>query len=306
MKQHEIDEGQIDFFNKDIENKSIVNENKAIRELFKDWIEKKSKFNVETQINGQRELYYGKKGKHEEQKYFTVTHKGKVIRFCSRPFFKDKQKGTPLYLSRDMNAKGNTLLITDIPIGKIINKQDGGHPSPDTEKQPTKNSSIKNQSKIEKRKTLDLLDNEYYIAGKISSQKHPPQKPIVIDRKKYSTVHADIQKKLQKQLEANNWEVIPEAESHRNCRIIIIDMVAKKGKEKNYYEVKPYEEAKDCIREALGQLLEYWDYGTSDNYPKAQKLFIVGPSALEETDKIFLKKRREKNNIPIYYLQIKP
>ena len=69
------------------------------------------------------------------------------------------------------------------------------------------------------------------------------------------------------------------------------------------HEVKPYKEARACIREALGQLLEYWYYRKSDKYPFAAKLIIVGPETSLCSDKTYLRKINEKHSIPIEYRQ---
>lgn len=63
------------------------------------------------------------------------------------------------------------------------------------------------------------------------------------------------------------------------------------------YEIKTYN-AKRCIREALGQLLEY------NHYPKRESsdiLFIVGEDPLDIEDKQYLSFLRETYNLPIWY-----
>jgi len=79
-----------------------------------------------------------------------------------------------------------------------------------------------------------------------------------------------------------------------------IDM---KGKTKDtgdwhYYEVKT-SSAKQSIREAMGQIMEYSHYDHMST--RAQKLIIVGPEKPDEKDTAYLKKIREMYNLPIWF-----
>ena len=112
-------------------------------------------------------------------------------------------------------------------------------------------------------------------------------------------MHSCIQNKLKQCLENNGYRVISEV-THRNDNSKI-DLVAQKDGKTIYYEVKPYDKSMYCIREALGQLLEYWYYKKSDKYNYADELVIVGPVEIDEYDRLFLAKLREKHDIPIDY-----
>ena len=70
-----------------------------------------------------------------------------------------------------------------------------------------------------------------------------------------------------------------------------------KEKEWHYFEVKTVS-AKRCIREALGQILEYAHY---PNDERAKKFFIIGPEPPDETDKAYMKLIRKKYSIPIWF-----
>ena len=63
------------------------------------------------------------------------------------------------------------------------------------------------------------------------------------------------------------------------------------------YEIKTYK-PKKCIREALGQLLEYNHYPSKDS---SDILYVVGEDMLDMEDKQYLSFLREKYNIPIWY-----
>lgn len=65
------------------------------------------------------------------------------------------------------------------------------------------------------------------------------------------------------------------------------------------YEIKTYN-AKRCIREALGQLLEYNHYPAR---PSSDILYVVGEEPLDKKDKQYLSFLREKYKLPIWYRQ---
>lgn len=70
-----------------------------------------------------------------------------------------------------------------------------------------------------------------------------------------------------------------------------------------FYEIKTSYSARRCIREAIGQLLEYAYY---PNVKKAKKLIIVSPNAITSEGKDYLKSIRERFNIPVYYQMYDP
>ena len=65
----------------------------------------------------------------------------------------------------------------------------------------------------------------------------------------------------------------------------------------HYFEFKTYS-AKRCIREALGQILEYAHYPSKQ---RAQKLFIIGPEKADEQDVAYMKFLRDTYHLPIWY-----
>ncbi len=80
-----------------------------------------------------------------------------------------------------------------------------------------------------------------------------------------------------------------------------IDLVVKKGSEFYFYEIKTHDTDRLCIREAIGQLLEYsyWP-----GCKTAKRLVVAGKPELTEEGKKYLEKLRKKLNIPVYYEQI--
>lgn len=65
----------------------------------------------------------------------------------------------------------------------------------------------------------------------------------------------------------------------------------------HYFEIKTTG-AKQSIREALGQILEYSHY---PNKNKAKKMYIVGPMAPDDDDKAYMQKLRDTYNLPLWY-----
>lgn len=77
-----------------------------------------------------------------------------------------------------------------------------------------------------------------------------------------------------------------------------VDIKARTNEGKwHFFEIKT-ESAKQCIREALGQILEY------NNYPNtslAEKLFIIGPNEPDRKDIEYMKTLRKRYNLPIWF-----
>lgn len=67
--------------------------------------------------------------------------------------------------------------------------------------------------------------------------------------------------------------------------------------EMHFFEIKTHS-AKENIREALGQILEYAHYPAAN---RAKKLYIVGEIKPDKDDKDYLKQLRKLYNIPIWY-----
>jgi len=79
-----------------------------------------------------------------------------------------------------------------------------------------------------------------------------------------------------------------------------IDIVVRDGEAFTYYEIKTALSARECIRQALGQLLEYayWPKATS-----AHRLVVVGKPPLDKEAKAYLATLNDKFSIPIEYQQ---
>ena len=79
-----------------------------------------------------------------------------------------------------------------------------------------------------------------------------------------------------------------------------VDLVVKDGNEMIFYEIKVCESARHCIRQAIGQLLEYsyWP-----NVNRATKLVVVGEAELDQEAQEYLGTLHNEFGLPIVYEQ---
>lgn len=81
-----------------------------------------------------------------------------------------------------------------------------------------------------------------------------------------------------------------------------VDLVVKHKTEYWFYEIKTAHTAKACIRQAIGQLLEYSYWPCNQ---EATRLIIVGEADMDEDAKRYIDKLNSKFNLPVYYESIK-
>jgi len=112
-----------------------------------------------------------------------------------------------------------------------------------------------------------------------------------------SRVHQTIQESLYDFLVEEHGEVHvrwehPAASGQR------ADIMVERGDLYDIYEIKTSSSPHRCIREALGQILEYayWPEG-----PEVGTLWIVGPSEIDSTTETYLRSLRDRFNLPIFY-----
>ncbi len=77
-------------------------------------------------------------------------------------------------------------------------------------------------------------------------------------------------------------------------------MVRDKDKSFIYYEFKTGEAVQACIREGLGQLLEYAYYPAEE---RAKKLIIVSPNPIDDYSRDFIRSLRSRFGLPVYYVR---
>lgn len=110
-------------------------------------------------------------------------------------------------------------------------------------------------------------------------------------------MHNLIQKELYQRLirEYGSDNVGGELQTSSGTRI---DMVVRQADNYRFYEIKTYQSARACIREALGQLLEYSYWPGSQN---ASELVIVGPKPLDDQGREYLETLRRTYSLPLSY-----
>ena len=113
--------------------------------------------------------------------------------------------------------------------------------------------------------------------------------------------HNDIQYSLYKQLSEKYGkdDVGTEIASGKGTSV---DLIVRHPKELWFYEIKTAHTAKSCIRQAIGQLLEY------SYWPKnkeATRLIIVGEPELDDNGAEYLEALRVRFKLPLEYESIK-
>ena len=108
----------------------------------------------------------------------------------------------------------------------------------------------------------------------------------------YNPVHNIMQNGVKKYLESTGDYNLVELEENN------VDVKARtQNGEWHFFELKTSTPRK-CIREALGQILEYAHYPTEN---RASKLYIVGQTELSTKEKEYMKYLRSIYNLPIWY-----
>jgi hypothetical protein len=80
-----------------------------------------------------------------------------------------------------------------------------------------------------------------------------------------------------------------------------VDVVVRQNDAYWFYEIKTSYSPRACIRQALGQLLEYGFWPGSQN---ASRLIVVGETALDEEGTTYLHTLKERFSLPIEYEQL--
>ena len=96
------------------------------------------------------------------------------------------------------------------------------------------------------------------------------RKAKVLPEKELSQRHKEISESLERYLTRKNKD----SKIFRETQYI--DMVLITSDKKIYYEIKTHSKVIYCLREAIGQLLQYCYYQKADTYPFADELIIIG------------------------------
>jgi hypothetical protein len=81
-----------------------------------------------------------------------------------------------------------------------------------------------------------------------------------------------------------------------------IDLVVQRRRGYWFYEIKTADSARACIREALGQILEYAFWPGAQ---EAARLIVVGECPLDKAGQDYLRRLKERFTLPLEYEQIK-
>lgn len=138
----------------------------------------------------------------------------------------------------------------------------------------------------------NLVENSFKKDTGIKKKNESSVSYHINQERRYIPTHNIIQNKLKTYLEGTGYytEVLLESDN------VDIKAVTFSG-EWHYFELKT-SAPRQCIREALGQILEYAHY-PFDN--RAKKLYIVGCYALSENEVKYMNLLRTIYNMPIWY-----
>lgn len=113
----------------------------------------------------------------------------------------------------------------------------------------------------------------------------------------YPALHHQISVALEATLKKEYDKVYAE---HQTGYKTSIDLVAVKGKKMHFFEIKTYHDVRTCIRQALGQLLEYSYF---PDRQLADELYIVTPHEIHDQNIIsYIKTLKESVGVPIRYI----
>lgn len=155
--------------------------------------------------------------------------------------------------------------------------------------------------------SVDDISKKKVAKSRISSIYISEPREIFIIHEK---IKAELIEKIKnnKYILGNEYEIDTSflSEEHEVNKINYIDLVAKvKNQNKQeiiiFFEIKTVPDARLCIRQALGQLMEYSYFPKVKN---AQKLIVVGTGEKTQEVQEYIDYLNKDFNIPIDYLQI--
>ena len=161
-----------------------------------------------------------------------------------------------------------------------------------------------------------LLPMYSFVEGKgdplVTSLVTPREFQPGVTRKQSSATASFAQRRLNKDLRHNDIQyalcqhLIEQhgkntvCDEHPTGNHTKVDVAVKLGDELIYFEIKIGETARHCIRQAIGQLLEYSYWPQAH---RAVRLIIVGEPALDPDAEKYLAELRREFGLPIYYQQ---
>jgi hypothetical protein len=142
-------------------------------------------------------------------------------------------------------------------------------------------------------------NNEFTF--EVKNRKLPKNREFTIKEKSINlnVRHTLLQDKMYKLLcEKYGYENVSLEQCIGNKKV---DIVLRKNNSIIFYEIKINDSAKACIREAIGQLMEYAYWPNNIN---ADSLVVVGEESVDNNTSKYLKHLKDKFNLPIQYEKI--
>ena len=81
----------------------------------------------------------------------------------------------------------------------------------------------------------------------------------------------------------------------------LVDAAVRHNGKESFYEVKVVSDIRSCMREALGQLLEYAHWPSADH---ASELIVVGEAEVDADSRAYLQFLRQRFGLPLWYCRI--
>lgn len=167
---------------------------------------------------------------------------------------------------------------------------------------PAVTSDYYNLKNFVREPTLPARSNEFVFKAGHNPPTDKKRVAYGSHQRSANNYHNHVQKALFVKLRAmhGKGEVGTENNTGAGSRV---DLVVRNGKKYALYEIKTGPSLRACVREAIGQLLEYRHV---IGYTKVKKLVVVSPHAPDAWTEKYLDFMREEHSIPIHYEQCTP
>lgn len=153
------------------------------------------------------------------------------------------------------------------------------------------NSSESGES-VNKKNRFVFSDSKYRLPQKRHFSMEAKELDFCI---RHSMIQEKLVSELKQQYGANN------VATENYIGLNRIDVVVRDCQKYYFYEIKVANSARECIRDAFGQLFDYCFYPDVRN---ASRIFVVGEAELDSLTKEYLEFINKEFSIPIGYLRI--
>lgn len=139
---------------------------------------------------------------------------------------------------------------------------------------------------------------EFQPSAPTQSSEHAKRR--LIDSTIVTRLHVEMQRKLYKVL-VEKFGINCVSVEHPMASGRPADIVVQKNDRYDVYEIKTALAPRDCVRQALGQLLEYAYWPGS---PDCETIWVVGPSSVDSATVEFLERLEKSFGLSITYLHL--